>query len=87
MNYIILILLILVGIYDLFLVFTKKPTVSQRYQKLFPPACDCFVFGMGIFVICLFHAADPKMIDFTLWVIIAALLGHICLPAKETYKK
>lgn len=86
MNYIILILLILVGIYDLNLVFTKKQTISQRYQKLFPPAEDCFIFGVGVFLICLLHGLAPR-IDFTLWVVIAALLGHICLPAKETYKK
>jgi len=39
-NIILFIALILMGIYDLYLVYKKQPTISQRIQGLFPKAVD-----------------------------------------------
>jgi hypothetical protein len=84
MNYVLGILLLVVGIYDAYLAITKKPTFSKLWQKLFPAWLDIIFFVLGIYVICQFHSWFPS-IDFTIWAIMLAFWGHITFANKETY--
>jgi uncharacterized membrane protein SirB2 len=86
MNYIVLAVLVAIGVYDLYLVFTKQATLSQRYQRLFPAWLDTIIFALGIFVICYLHKIFPQ-IDFTIWAIMLAFFGHLTFANKETYKE
>ena len=83
MNYIVLIMLILIGIYDLYLVVKKHPTLSQQYQKLLPTWID-----MVIFVCCLFALINGlPWVDWRLKVAIMGIIGHVVWPNKERYEK
>lgn len=81
MNYIILILLIIIGLYDLYLVVRKHPTLSQRYQRLLPTWADMIVFGLMMWTLLAHH---PWM-DWRLKVVMAGIIGHIVWSNRERY--
>jgi len=83
MDWLILIALIGVGVYDLYLELNQLPTLSKRYQRLFAPAVDLVIFGICMAVIVFpLHNLDPN-IRLALGVIVT----HLCWPSKETYRK
>lgn len=81
MNYVLLIILIATGVYDLYLVFKKHPTLSQQYQKLFPTWVDMIVFGVLLYSL----LTCCMWVDWRLKVTIMGIIGHICWPNKERY--
>ena len=83
MNYIVLILLIAIGIYDLYLAAKKHPTLSQQYQRLLPGWADLIVFN----VILYFLIVGFPWMDWRLKVVIAGIVGHICWSNRERYEK
>lgn len=83
MNYVILVLLIAVGVYDLYLALKKHPTLSQQYQRLLPTWMDVILFGC-----ILFNMLTCFMwVDWRLKVVIMGIIGHIVWPNKERYEK
>lgn len=82
MNYIILTLLIIVGIYDVYLFVVKRPTVSQQYQKFFPTWKDLIFLAIILTSLCFLSSVHPAL---RIW--IAGIAGHICWPNKERYEK
>lgn len=83
MNWILLALLIVTGLYDIYLVVKRHPTLSQQYQKLFPAWVDMVSF---VQMLCLLLFCFSWM-DWRIKIIIAAFGGHILFPSKETYKR
>lgn len=80
MNYVILTILVLIGIYDIWLAFTDKPTLSQQYQKLLPTWVDIIVLAILLVGLCFLTAIHPAI---RIW--LAAICGHIIFPNKERY--
>lgn len=78
--------LIAIGIWDIYLAFTTKDTLSKKYQRLFPRAVDAIFFVLGIIAIGFLHKWFPT-IDFSVWTITAAFWGHITFANTETYEK
>lgn len=83
MNYVLLIMLIATGVYDLYLVIKKHPTLSQQYQKLFPTWLDLCFMGLILYTLL---AGFPWM-DYRIKTVIAMIVGHIFWPNKERYEK
>ncbi len=83
MNYIVLILLIATGIYDLYLVVKKHPTLSQQYQRLLPTWVDMIIFGIVLYSLLTGH----MWMDWRLKVAIMGIIGHVVWPNKERYGK
>lgn len=81
MNYVILAMLIVVGGFNIGLSLEGHPTISQRYQKLFPTWLDMIILALVLIVLC-FLPIHPAL---KVW--IASLCGHICWPNKERYNK
>lgn len=84
MNYVILILLIVVGVYDLYLAIKKHPTLSQQYQRLLPTWADMVVFGVCLYAL----TTDGNLfvwVDWRLKVAIMGIIGHVVWPNKERY--
>ena len=81
MNYVLLVILIAVGIYDIYLTAKKHPTLSQQYQALLPTWADMVVFGAALYIL----LAELSWVDWRLKVIMAAIAGHIFWPNKERY--
>ncbi len=81
MNYIVLILLIATGIYDLYLVIKKHPTLSQQYQKLLPTWADTIIFGIVLYSL----ITQISWMDWRLKVAIMGIIGHVVWPNKERY--
>ncbi len=71
--------LAIVAVVDLWLVFTKRPTISHRYQALFPTFFDLILL-VAVMVV-LFEVE----LDTRLKVVLAILAGHIFFPNKERY--
>ncbi len=66
---------------DLCLVLTKRPTISHRYQELFPTWVD-IVFMVVVWM--LIYVTPVKVfLQGMLWL----LTGHIFFPNRELYKK
>ncbi|HDY66666.1 MAG TPA: hypothetical protein ENH85_02620 [Candidatus Scalindua sp.] len=84
MNYIILVILLIIGVFDMFLSFTKQRTISQAYQMIFPTFIDIIIFTAGLVGICVWHYFKPEL-DFSLAVVMAGFFGHITFPNKERY--
>ena len=83
MNYIVLILLIATGVYDLYLVAKDHPTLSQQYQKLLPGWADMIVFGLILWTLLVGH----MWMDWRLKVVMAGIIGHIVWSNRERYGK
>lgn len=83
MNYIVLALLIAVGLYDLYLVVRRHPTLSQQYQKLCPTWLDVLIFGMWLYIL----LTSNMWMDWRLKVAIMGIIGHVVWPNKERYEK
>lgn len=83
MNYIVLLLLIVVGLYDFYLVVKKHPTLSQQYQALFPIWVDMVVFGVCLYVL----LTGFLWMDWRLKVAIMGIIGHAVWPNKERYRE
>ena len=86
MNYVVLVILLAVGIYNLSLSIRKMPTISQMYQKIFPTWFDIMVFVIGETGICIWKHYCPEL-DSSLMVWMAGFFGHVTFPNKERYKK
>ncbi len=83
MNYILIILLIAMGLYDLYLVRKKRSTLSQQYQKLFPTWVDLIILGICLyFLLTGFAWVDPRI-----KIVVAMVLGHVCWSNRERYEK
>ena len=80
----VIVVLVVVGIYDLQLYLTGKPTLSQMYQKLFPTWVDMMVFIACLIVIT--SIPEPLLGVFPR-VLMGGVSGHITWPNTETYKK
>lgn len=88
MNYVILVLLIAVGVFDIYLVYRKVPTLSQRYQLLLPTWADMILLGLILSLLCFkIGPVDLTWIDARLRVWIAGMCGHVFWPNKETFGK
>jgi len=83
MNYIVLILLIAMGVYDLYLVAKQHPTLSQQYQKLLPGWADLIVFNVALY----FLITGFSWMDWRLKVTIMGIVGHIVWANRERYGK
>ena len=83
MNYVLIVLLVAIGLYDLYLVVKKHPTLSQQYQKLFPKWLDMIIFGITLYVL----LTSFMWVDWRLKVVIGMFAGHVLFPNKETYEK
>ena len=79
MNIAIIIILAVVAVIDLWLVFTKRPTISHRFQALFPTSFD-IVLLVTVVGIVLNVDIHP-----TLKVLLGVLLGHVAWPNKECH--
>lgn len=71
-NWIILILLIAVGVYDLYLYFTKQKTLSQRVHALFPRNID-----LGIMVLLLIGTWALGGLAFFVPVMLGVIVCHL----------
>ena len=67
-------------ILDLKLILAHEPTISQRYQRLFPTWFDIFTLALLIPLLC------HSLIHPTLKVLLAVTAGHLFWPNKELYK-
>lgn len=83
MNYIVLILLIATGIYDLYLVIKKHSTLSQQYQKLLPGWADIIIFNAVLYLL----ITGLPWMDWRLKVAIAGIIGHVVWANRERYGK
>ena len=83
MNYVLIVLLIAVGVYDIYLAIKKHPTLSQQYQKLFPTWLDLIMLNVLLFIL-LTHF---MWIDWRLKVVMSMTLGHICWSNSERYNE
>ena len=83
MNYIVLILLIAVGVYDLYLVAKKHSTLSQQYQKLLPLWIDVAFFWVVLYSL----LTGCMWMDWRLKVTIMGIIGHVVWSNRERYGK
>lgn len=77
---IILIVLAVVAIVDLWLILTKRATISQAYQKQFPTwfdICTMLILMLGI----IYSPLHP-----TIKVLLGVLAGHVFFPNKERFR-
>lgn len=84
MNYIILVILLIIGGLDVFLSATGQRTISQAYQMIFPTFIDIIIFTTGLVALCVWHHFRPEL-DFSLAVVMAGFWGHVTFPNKERY--
>jgi len=82
LNLTVLAALIVIGVYDIWLCIQKRPTLSQRYQKLFPTFVDVAFLGIILVGLCFLWFIHPAL---RIWV--AGIAGHICWPNKETFER
>ena len=80
MNIAIIIILAVVAVIDFGLIYLRQPTLSQRYQALFPAYMDLFILALLIPGVC-YVDIHP-----TLRVLLGVVLGHIAWPNKELYR-
>lgn len=80
MNILVIIILSLVAVIDLGLVYLRQPTISQRYQAMFPAYMDIFILCLLVPGICVLAVSVP------LKVVLGVLLGHVLFPNKELYR-
>jgi uncharacterized membrane protein SirB2 len=85
MNYLLLAILIPLGAYDIILAAKRKTTISQAYQKLFPPVVDWIIFGVGIWLMWWAKAKYPEL-DYRLMITIAAFWGHVISSNRERHE-
>jgi len=83
MNYVIMALLIVVGVYDIYLVIKIHPTLSQQYQRLFPGWADMIIFNVALY----FLITGFPWIDWRLKVVMSGIIGHIVWANRERYEK
>lgn len=81
MNYVILILLIAIAIYNIYLSLTKQNTLSQQYQRLFPAWLDVIILVGILTGLCFLSTVH---IALRIW--IAGICGHVCWSNKERYE-
>jgi len=86
MNYLVALILIIIGLIDAFLAWTHQRTISQALQMLFPTSIDIGICVAGWFALCLWKYFVPEL-DFTNGVIIAGFWGHIWWPNQERYER
>lgn len=78
-NLIVLIILAFVAAIDLWLIFTKRPTISQAYQRLAPTWWDMCLMAILTLAI-IYSPLDPAI-----KVLLGVIAGHIAWPNKERY--
>ena len=83
MNYVVIALLVVVGIYDIYLAVKKHPTISQQYQALFPTWMDMIICGLVMYTLIAHH----PWLDWRLKVLIAGIIGHVVWSNSERYGK
>ncbi len=86
MNYVIAVIGIAILIYDGWLASKDKLTISQRCQKLAPPAIDWGIGIAGWVGLCIVKHYWSEF-DFTLATAIILLWGHIWISNRERYSK
>ena len=74
-DWILLFVLITAGIVDLYLVFKKKKTISQRYHKLFPQRIDSILMIISVVIIGWF-VPNARLVYYILGIIAGHLLWH-----------
>jgi len=84
MNYIVLIGVVGLGVWTAVLAIKKKPTLSQRYQKLFPTWLDIIIFSIGLAGICFWKYMMPEL-NTALAIVMAGFWGHVTFPNKERF--
>lgn len=72
-------IIVVIGLYDLVLILSYKPTISQAYQRLFPTWVDMIVLAALIVGVCFLP------ISYILKVLLGAIAGHVCWPNKERW--
>lgn len=72
-DWLLLIALIGVGIYDLVLVLKGKRTISQRYHKLLPQWAD-YIVMITLLVLIGLNTPDGRLV----YCILGVVLGHLC---------
>jgi len=70
-NIAIIIILAVVAVIDFGLIYLRQPTISQRYQALFPAYMDLFILALLIPGVC-YVDIHP-----TLKVLLGVLAGHL----------
>lgn len=73
-DWIILILLIAIGVYDLYLYFTKQKTLSQRVHALFPRSIDLIIM-VGLLIGTWILGGPGFFVPVMLGVIVCHLFG------------
>jgi len=76
----ILVIVSLVLLFDLWLVYMRQPTISQRYQAMFPTYVDLVV--MCLLIPLIVHVEVRDVVK----VVLAVLAGHLFFPNKELWK-
>ena len=78
-DWILLSILVIVGGFDLWLVIMKRPTISHRYQAIFPTWIDLIILIGLVILIC------KLSISSTIKILYGVIAGHIAWPNKERY--
>lgn len=74
-----LFVIMVVAIYDLWLVGATKPTISRAYQALFPAKTDLIILGVLVIGLCFLpvHRAISGLLG--------VIIGHVFWANKETH--
>lgn len=72
-NWIIITILSCIGIFDLYLYFTKQPTFTQRIHRLFPEWLDLVILGVILGCVWWLGSGPETFIP----VMVGVILGHL----------